>query len=416
MQTLVNRIIFFILGVIGGMPLVLTASTLSLRLIDMGINKSSIGLFGSIGVLYSVKFLYAPLIDCVKIPVLHRFFERYVCWMFLAIFAMFVGCLMSSIVDGRHDLIIFILGSLLITFASTIYDIAVDGFRIEKNKPSDLGLISAIYVYGYRLGMLISGGFTLYLAHYFEWQITYIIVGLLFVIFFGIAVFLGFCSKLIAVNFSHKHAGILTKKSGFKEIFLDPFLDILSMKYAKTFLLMVAIFKITDAYVGGMMNPFFVELGFSKLEIAKIVKGFGLIATLISLGIGGYCISKFSIAKMVIASMILQIIGNQMGIVQNFAGHNINVLMLTIFVENLCSGISTITLVCLISKACNVKFSGTQYALMTSFASFSRTVIGSSSGFVASHLGWNWFFIFAGALEIPCILLAYFLIKKGAIK
>lgn len=405
-----NKVIFFILGIASGMPLALSGSTLSMRLIDLQINKSTIGALSILGFAYSLKFLYSPILDYFSIPFLKNFLPRRRDWLLLSSIFCGIGMLFASTASSSNDILLISISVFVIALSSTIFDISSDALRIEVTSKNQQGFISSIFVYGYRVGMLITGGFALFLADKVSWKITYLTI---FIIYISISL-IGILLSLKINSFTNYEPIQKTdyKIYKFKSIFLNPFMDLLRRPYAKTFLLTIALFKITDAYVGHMMNPFLTEIGFSKTEIATIVKGFGFFATLIGSGLGGWLTTKLSIGKIIIFSLILQIFANQLFIIQNYFGHNAIILSCVIAIENCSSAIGNIVLVFLISRACNLKFSGTQYAVISSVASFSRGILSLGSGFLATNLGWNAFFFVSGLMEIPCILIALFLIRK----
>ncbi|QED23866.1 MFS transporter [Candidatus Deianiraea vastatrix] len=407
---MLNSFIFFILGIVSGLPLALTASTFSMRLVDLGISKSTIGALGILGFVYSFKFLYSPILDYFSLPVIKKILPKRRDWMALSAVLCATGMIFSSFVSNADDLFLISACVLFIAISSTLFDISCDAFRIEAVSRDKQGGITAIFIYGYRVGMLISGGFALFLADKYGWKMTYLSLA-------GIYLSLAAIGILLSLSIKHEYKEQHNSKNEtfatkFRTIFLNPFIDLLKKPYTKIFLLMIAIFKITDVYVGQMMNPFLVEIGFSKSEIAAVVKGFGFFATLIGAGFGGYLTTKFSSSKIIIFAILFQIFANQLFILQNHFGHNVYVLSGVIAIENFSSSIGNIVLVFCISRACNRQFSATQYAVMSSFASFSRSVLSAGSGFLASNLGWNAFFLTAGLLEIPCLLIAIFLMRK----
>jgi PAT family beta-lactamase induction signal transducer AmpG len=399
---------FFLLGIVSGLPLALTSSTLGYMLLDYGIKKETIGMLGIIGSFYSFKFLWAPFVDSISIYRLTKSVGVKKAWMIIT--SILIGLCMIAIsrVSIEHLNIIIIL-TIVLAFFSTVFDISFDGHRIESISKQDQGNATSFTVYGYRCGMLISGGGALALSHFFGWQNTYIALGIGYITISLVVI-------LIVGRFDkkqHKKEVIKANKDIIKS-YTAGFIDILKQKNAILFFLVVITFKLSDTFIGAMTSSFLYEVGFTKLQIAEIVKLYGFWATMIGIGVGGFIWKTIPERMSVIIATSVAMISNLFFIFINNAGADTSVLTIVMCIENFSGGIGTAVLVAMISSYCNKNFAATQYALLTAFASLARNVISTSSGYIATRLGWEDFFIFSAFLEIPCIIMCIVLYNRAS--
>jgi len=413
----VLSLLFF--GFASGLPLALTIGTLFMWLAEVGVNKTTIGLFALVGTPYTLKFLWAPLVDRMPIPYLTGWIGRRRGWI------LFTQLLLMATIAGlgganpvaQPGLTAFL--ALSVAFWSATQDIAIDAYRVEILEDRQYGAGAATIVLGYRIGMLVSGAGALYLATYVSWFATYgIMAGFMIV---------GMVTVLLnpepsvrksreSVEQERRIAAYLESRPDLKGnkakvlawiygAVISPFADFIGRRGWLVILLFILLYKFGDALAGVMTMPFYVELGFTKIQVANITKVFGMAAIIIGAVIGGVMVDRLGILKSLFICGLLQMFSNLMFAVLAMVGHDLRVLTLAIAVENLSGGMGTAAFVAYLSSLCNVAYTATQYALLTSFMAFGRTVLTSSGGWLADQMDWVSFFVLTTVAALPGLIL-----------
>jgi PAT family beta-lactamase induction signal transducer AmpG len=390
------------MGFASGLPLALTGSTLSIWLAEEHLSLATIGLFAGVGLAYTLKFLWAPAADWLVLPLLTRGLGRRRGWA-LAIEAALALALVAL---GRSDparapLIVAAL-AVLVAFLSASQDIVIDAFRIELLSDREQGAGAAATQMGYRVGIVASTAGALYLATFFGWPRAYAIMAALL----SVGAF-----AVLAMREPSAPARS-PGRDWFAEAVLAPFADILTRQAAWAILVFVVLYKFGDALAGVMSNPFYVILGFSKIEIANVAKAFGIAASIAGVLAGGGIVYRLGVMPALMACGILQMMSNLMYIVQLWAGPDVAVLALTIAVENFTGGMASAAFVAYLSGLCSPAFTATQYALLSALAATSRTVLAASGGWLAQTLGWAPFFALATAACLPGLALLAWLMRR----
>jgi PAT family beta-lactamase induction signal transducer AmpG len=393
--------IIFFLGIVSGLPLALILSTLKVFLVDLNVDIKTIGLFSLIALPYSLKFLWAPIVDSISLPILTKNLGKRRSWIILTQFLLIAAIAALGVFEGSNVINIAIIAMLIAVFSAT-QDMAIDAYRIEKIKLENQGIAASFYVYGYRIGMLISGAFALILSEKMSWDKVYYIIAAI--------MFIGVLTTLLA----KENLSPATKSSDsfvgwFKVSALAPIVDFLKRKNWYLIFSFVILFKLCDAFAGSLTLPFLIEIGFSKVEIATIVKTFGLFATLSGALLGGILIKKIGLIKSLWIAGISQALSNLAFYYQATIGYDAHSLYGVIFVENFSGGIGDAVFVAYLSSLCNVAFTATQYAILVSFASMGRSVLSSSAGVFVAGFGWAKFFLFSSTLALPALILLFLL-------
>ncbi|MDX2074153.1 MAG: AmpG family muropeptide MFS transporter [Alphaproteobacteria bacterium] len=391
----------FMLGIPSGLPLALTAGTLTVWLAESGISKSAIGIFAAVAVPYSLKFLWAPLLDGIDLP----FLGKRRGWMIATQIMMAAAMVLMALSNPEEAPYLTGLAALLLSFSSASHDIAKDAYRVEILPTEMQGAGAAVFVLGYRVGNLFSTAGALYLATFFGWQMTYLLMA---------AIMLAFCITVLAVRepeASKRQEAEHHKTGGagewIRDFVITPFVEFLQRPQAITILLFILLYRMADAFLGVMANPFYIELGFSKIEIAEVVKIYGLLATILGSIIGGAVVFRLGVMRALWVGGIAASISNLMFVWQAHIGAEPYGLALTISLDNISGGLATAAFVAYMSKLCNLRFTATQYALLSSFAAFGRTWLSTPSGWAAEQLGWDGFFILSTAIGIPALLVLW---------
>ncbi len=405
-----------LLGFSSGFPLLLVFGTLNLWLKDSGVSLTMIGLFSLAKTPYSLKWLWSPIVDRVKLPFFNKLGRRRgwalltQIWLIIAIWGM-------ALTNPTQSAMTMAIWAFIMTFASASQDIVLDAYRIESFSNREQGAGVAVFVLGYRIGTLFSGAGALFMASIMSWEDVYKIMSLGAVV--GMITIL--CSKepKKEKNFKEKKTrGTWAQRLSqfMKKAVHEPLADFIKRPNWLLILLFIFFYRMSDAYIGPMAYPFYDDLGFTKNEIAAVVKIFGVIATIVGTLLGGIIVSRLGIVKALLICGILQGLSNLVFVAQAYAGHNINMFMITISVENITGGMGTAAFVAYISSLCNIAYTATQYALLSSLMSLARDVFAASSGFLAENISWPLFFIITTLMALPGLLILVYLIKKNSIK
>ncbi len=402
-----------LLGFFSGLPLALTASTLTAWLADTKVDRTTIGLFAAVATPYALKFLWAPLLDGVRLPILGKLGRRR-SWLMLiqALLAGTVAAMAFS--DPSANAGMTALMALMVATCSATQDIAIDAYRVERLKPEEQGEGAAMSTLGYRIGMLTSGAGALALADALGWQMTYLVMAGVMVVALPLTLF----AQEPRIHESTK-SRIYDKKSvisWFRDFVISPFTDFMKRPLWWQVLVFVVLYKLGDAFMGTMFNPFLLELGFTKTQIAEIVKIYGLIATLIGTFIGGWLVARWGTYKSLMICGFGHMLTNLMLVELARRGADTQYLAFSIILENSTGGMSLAAFVAYLSSLTRVHYTATQYALLSALAAFGRTWLSTPSGAIATALGWQGFFLFATALAIPSLLLLAYLQKRAAIQ
>jgi len=407
------------LGFSSGLPLALTFSTLTFWLKEEGLTNTTIGLFASVSTPYALKFLWAPLVDRLPIPLLTRALGRRRSWIVTTQFALMAALVGLGSTNPGIDAWTTALLAVIVAFCSATQDIVIDAYRVDVLDEEQYAAGAAAIVFGYRIGMLASGAGALLLATYVGWFEVYCVMAALIVV--------GVITTLLSPEPARDHdaesdalaaraasfletRSHLTGRTGHALAWIYgavvcPFADFMQRRGWVGILLFVMFYKFGDALAGVMTNPFLLEVGFTKAEIATVVKTYGLGATLAGAALGGSLMSSVGLMRCLWICGILQMLSNLTFAVQATVGYSIPMLTVTIGLENLAGGMGTAAFVGYLSSLCNVAYTATQYALLTSFMSAARTWLSSSAGWLADNMTWVEFFVLTTLAAIPGLLL-----------
>ena len=413
-------LIVLMLGFSSGLPLALSGSTLLVWMRESGVDLGTIGLFALVGTPYTLKFIWAPLIDALHVPLFTRAFGRRRGWLVFSQLLLIGAILLLALTDPARSPLFVALGALLVATMSSTQDIVVDAFRVESLPESEQAAGMASYVAAYRIGMLISTAGVLFLVSAFEstgigrhaaWMWGYVAMAAL--------VLIGTVTALLATEpeQSVRAEAATRNESAFTRVMhaaVGAFSEFLSRKYALTVLAFVVLFKFTDAFSGTMTAPFVIDLGFTRNDYAAIVKGVGLIATLVGGFAGGYVARRYSLVTSLWIGGVLQAVSNLVFAWLAFVGVNQWALAAAISAENFTGAIGTVIFVAYLSALCqNPLHTATQYALLTALAAVGRTYLSSGAGYVAETTGWPAFFVISMVVAVPSLILLAWLQRRG---
>jgi len=412
-------LVILFLGFSEGLPLALTGSTLSVWLREQGVSKTGIGLFALVTMPYALKFLWAPLIDRLRLPLLTRLFGRRRGWALVTQAGLMVALLGLAGTNPATELWWTALFAVLVSFCSASQDIVVDAYRVEVLDENRQAAGAAVLVLGYRFGMLAAGAGALYIADFHGWRVAYEAMAALVLV--GVVTILINKEPKVAVSpeslqreqhvadwlaarphLSGRMAALLSWLYG---AVVAPFAQFMSRKGWVVMLAFIATYKLGEVLAGVMSSPFYVDLGFTKLEIANVTKLFGLWATIIGGLLGGLLVGRVGVLRGLMIGGILQMVSNISYVALAWAGHDVSALAVTVAVENVCGGVATAAFVAYLSGLCNVAYTATQYALLSSFYKLGGDLFGASSGWLADRMDWVSFFLLSMAGALPALIL-----------
>lgn len=404
-----RMLVMLFLGFSSGFPSSVFGSSLTWWLKSLNISQKSIGLFSLAKAPYSFKWLWSPVIDRVRLPFLHKLGRRR-SWALLSQALLLVSILCMSQIDPSKCLWLVFVLAVFVVIASASQDVVLDAYRIEMFEDREQGAGTAVFVLGYRLGMIFSGAGALLLAGKYGWKAVYVILALSSLVGIITILFVRETSKEFP-----KQEFVGSRSERFYRFFTEsikiPALDFMKKANWKMVLLFVFLYKMSDAYMGPMAYVFYQDIGFTGPEIAKVSKIYGVIATIVGGLFGGLIVARYNIIKALFIGGTLQGLSNLMFVLQARVGHDVDVLTFVIAVENISGGIATAAFVAYLSSLCNSLYTATQYAILTSLVAVLVNIVSSSSGYLSSYMSWDWFFFITTLMAIPGMVVLYFIYR-----
>lgn len=389
------------LGFASGLPLLLTYSTLQAWLATVGVRRATLGAIALVGTAYSFKFVWAPLIDRVPPPIP---LGRRRGWG-ITIQILLMGAILAlGSCDPKHHLARMAILAVVVAFLSASQDIVIDAWRVESLTMDQQAPGAAMIQSGYRVGMLAAGAGALFIAASAGWFAAYATMAALLGV--GLLVFLFSPEPAVPAETSY-HAPSIWSAIGhaFFKAVIAPFADFMKRRLWLVILITIFLYKMGEGMAGVMSTPLYISLGFTLPEIATASKIFGFFSIVVGALIGGVVTTRFGIRRALILCGILQSIGNLFFVLQAVEGHRVGYLALCVTVENLTGGMAGTALITWLSSLCSPAFTATQFALLSSLASLSRTVVASSGGVLSEKIGWVHFFLLTTVVGLPAILL-----------
>lgn len=386
-----RMLVALMMGFSCGLPLMLTMTVLQAWMKAEGVDLSVIGLMSLVGIPYTLKFIWSPILDRFTLP----FLGRRRGWLIIAQIA-----LMGSIIGlGRTDPArypeIVAAVAFLVTFFSATQDIVVDAYRREDIPDAELGFATSLYINGYRIGMLLASGGGLIMADHMSFSKVYLIM--------ATCLIPGVITTILAPE---PKVGSQPPKT-LKAAVIEPLSEYFSRSGAVWILAFILLYKIGDSMATSLTTPYYLEIGYSKTEIGAVVKLFGFWATIAGAFAGGVLTLRLGIYRSLWIFGIAQAISNACFALLMRIGHSIPALASVIGLENLCNGMGTVAFVAFMAMLTDKRFTATQYALLTSLMGVPRVLAAAPTGYLAKYLGWENFFIFCAFIAIPGLLILF---------
>jgi PAT family beta-lactamase induction signal transducer AmpG len=400
------------LGFSAGLPLLLILGTLSFWLREAGIDRSTIGYLTWVGLIYAFKWMWAPLVDRLPIPLLAKLFGRRRSWLLFAQLLIVLGLVGMASIDPKVQLTPIVWCALLVAFGSATQDIALDAFRIESADSDHQAALAATYQTGYRLALIWSGAGVLWLAARAEagtigydpaaWQFAYLCMALSIGV--GVATTL-FSKEPVRIELAKAR----NAKAWLHQTLIEPFADFIKRYgwHAILILSLIAIYRISDVVMGIMANPFYVDMGYTKDEVAAVSKVFGVVMTLVGAFVGGVLTLRFGVMRILFLGAILSAVSNLLFAWLATQGHDLQGLIWVISADNLSSGIATAAFIAFLSALTNIQYSATQYALFSSMMLLLPKWLAGFSGVFVDSFGYSSFFISTAIIGAPVLILIW---------
>ena len=415
-----------LLGFSAGLPLLLVGGTFSAWLRDLGLELAAIGFLSWVGMAHSIKILWAPVVDRMPLPLLTRLLGRRRSWMFAAQLMIAAGLTGMSFTDPLQNLGLVAVWAIMAAFGSATQDVAIDAFRVEAAPRHMQAAMAASYVTGYRVAVLAAGAGALHLATVGGWQLAYGTMALLMAV--------GMITTLVSrepeiqtetatgeMESAVDHYLAHTLDTGFRKQAAAWLIGAVVMPLVDFFrryglasiaiLAFVATFRISDIFMGVMANPFYLDLGFSKQEIANIAAAFGLVMTLAGAATGGMLVARYGIAPLLVFTAFMAPATNITFSWLAVIGPERYGLIIAIMADNITGGMATAVFIAYLSSLTKTAFTATQYALLSSLMTLPGQFAGGFTGLLAANVGWAPFFLITAAIGLPAIVLVLLLLR-----
>ena len=416
------------LGFSSGLPLLLVFGTLSFWLREAGVDRSTIGFVSWVALAYGLKWVWSPLVDRLPIPLMSRLLGRRRSWLLLSQLAVAAALVAMASVDPTQDLERLVWLAVIVAFSSATQDIVIDAFRIESGGARLQAAMAATYMIGYRLAMITAGAGVLWLAAWVDpdeasyqhapWQFAYtVMAGLM-----GIGIL---TTLLVGEPHPPQRPSVaetrvpeaIARLPGWLQpllrwlwvAVLNPFIDFF-VRYGWLALLVLALiasYRVSDIVLGVIANVFYVDMGFTKTEVANVTKVFGVVMTLLGAVIGGVLVNRLGVMRILFVGALLVAVTNLLFAVLAQAGASVPMLIVVVAMDNLSGGLASAAFVAYLSALTNVQYSATQYALFSSVMLLMPKLLGGFSGVIVDRVGYEQFFVLASLLGVPVLLLVW---------
>jgi PAT family beta-lactamase induction signal transducer AmpG len=419
------------LGFSCGLPFMLVFQTLSAWLRQEGIQRATIGMLAWVGIVYSIKFLWAPIVDRWELPLLHRLLGRRRSWMLLAQAGLALALVNMA---GQHPLqsiTMVAIAALAIAFCSATQDIAVDAWRIEAAPPDEQGAMAAGYQLGYRIAILVSTGGALWIAADYSWHASYLIMSIFMAV--GVVTVLlipepaataareSLLQEQRVVEWlarrEHWPQWLRTLGATFVGAVVCPLTDFFTrngLALGALLFAFICTYRMADYAMGVMANPFYLDQGFTLKEIAAVVKAFGLISSLSGVVIGGIIVARVGVHRaLFVGAGLVMVSSLNFSMLAASGSHSLVALALVNSFDNLSLGVHGTSLLAFLASLTSARYTATQYAVLSSIYALPGKVLMGTSGIVVDHIGYPTFFIYTASLSIPALIFLYFVIRQG---
>jgi PAT family beta-lactamase induction signal transducer AmpG len=402
--------IIWLLGAMSGFTLMISSNTLNFWLAKDGIDIKTIGIFALISLPYAINFLWAPIFDTKKTPILSKFFNQRISWLILIQILLSYNVYLMGTLNPTTELLMVAFYGILVSLFASAQDTILGALRTEIVQRERQGEISGMYIFGYRIGMLISSSGAIYISKYIEWGLVYKLFSITILFFPLILIMLS--KELTPLNISHGKTILpefLEKSSNLITLFKKVLSPIGSPKYIILVIIFLILYRLPDNFISMMINPFLLHIGYDEFEISTAGKLFGVVSAIL----GGLVASRIMKKKHIYDSLLIfgavHAIAHIFFVVQEIYGKNIYLLFMVTGLEGFSGGMNMSAYIAFIASLCQGKFRATQYSFLSSVMGTSRSIFPAISGYIVANFGWNVFYIFTTIATIPALMLVAYL-------
>jgi PAT family beta-lactamase induction signal transducer AmpG len=382
-----------VLGAASGFPNQITESVLQAWLKDSGATNTTIGVLSYVALPYLLKFLWAPLLDRYPLPI----FGRRRGWIFVMQLALAATIAMYAVQNPAVSLTPVAVCAVLIVFFSATQDIAIDAYRTDVAKPEERGLAAAANNLGYRTTAWVASAFALVVADFFGWRPALLILA---------AVMAAFCiGTLLAPEPEYRHQPPRT----LRESVTTPLAELFGAPSAVAFIFLILLFKVGDAFALRLFTPFMMDIGFTKTEIALVLKALFTASAVIGAILGGIWMVKLGLLRSMLLFGVLQALSNLLYYALALSGKSYPLMVAAVTIDNVAGAMGNIASVALIMALCDVRFSAFQYALLSAIALTPRYLLGGPAGWIADNAGWDAYYVVSFIIALPGLALVWFM-------
>lgn len=415
------------LGFAAGLPYLLVFTTLTAWLTEEGVSRASIGFFSWVGITYSVKVFWSPIVDRTKLPILGAWLGQRRSWILLGQLMIAGGLIGMSLTDPSTQLLQLALLALMVAFGSATQDIAIDAWRIEAVSTERQAAMSAVYVFAYRIALLVAGAGALHLVSFVSWPGVYLTMALLMGV--GMvtvllapepdatrrsdAAFLEQRARDYLARSEHVTPIVRRAVAWFIGAVVCPFVDFFRRygKHSLVLLLIVGLYRVSDISMGSMAMPFYLDLGFTRAEIANIAGVWGIGMTIVGGLTAGLLVPRYGLLRLLLAGAILSAVTNLLFTAMALVGPELWMLTITISGDNFFGGMAMAVLIAWLSSLTSSSYTATQYALFSSLMTLPGKFIGGFSGLIVASQGYAVYFVYVAVIGTPACLLVWYLIR-----
>lgn len=415
MLTKKKFLIVWLMGLMSGFTLMITGNTLNFWLAIEKIDIRTIGIFAIVTLPYALNFIWAPIFDVVKVPILDKVFGQRLSWVITIQILLSISIYLMSIFNPTEDILEIACAAVLVSFLSSSQDAALGGIRTEIVKKKDQVAISGMYIFGYRIGMVTSNAGAIFISQYISWNLVYELFSVIVIIFPILLILLSNDIKPVQFKLDNSLDLISIKsKNKFKN-----FVSVISKvtkpvgspKYIVFVLVFLVLYRLPDNFISMMINPFLIHIGYPAVTIATAGKLFGTISALIGGLLGSYIMRKRSVFDSLLLFGSIHAVAHILFIVQDIYGQNIYLLFIVTGFESISGGITMTAYIAFIATLCDGKFRSTQHAFFSSMMGLSRSIFPALSGYMVANLGWTVFFLFTTIATVPALIMILHLEK-----
>lgn len=412
---LTKKILFIVwlLGIMIGFTLMISGNTLNYWLAKENVNIKTIGIFALISLPYAINFIWAPIFDTKKLPIFNKMFGQRLSWVIMLQFFLSTAIYLMSTLNPLNELMPIAICGLMVSFLASAQDTVLGALRTELVQKNQQGEISGMYIFGYRIGMLLSGSGAIYISQYISWNLVYELFSMIVFIFPIILI-------LFANDLSPIESGLRTISSSntpstgkysIRNLIADIVNPIGHSKYIVFILIFLVLYRLPDNFITMMINPFLIHIGYDEFEISTAGKLLGITSAMLGGLLASFIMKKKNLFDSLLLFGSIHAVAHILFVVQDIYGKNLYLLFIMTGFESISGGMTMAAYIAYIASLCHGKFRATQYSFLSSMMGLSRAVLPAISGYIVASFGWTVFYLFTTLATVPSLVMILYLEK-----